>query len=960
MHDHPDRNQLPLHSPEETANRNIARLLQRADHPARPSELAMRRWRDQMRRELPAVVHRAHRRERRAFLAPLAAAALLGLGLWFVLAVDRAGTSWPIVAQTGKIELRTGDGPWHDLGAKGALARGDAVRLTDGSARLELDDGSRFDLDHGVLERDRDGLRLSSGSGEWNAASQRRASIATPLLELFATDARVRLRVREMDPLPREGTEMDRRKLAAIGGGLAVLITVVVLSTGDDPVEVVRDGETVALDEGDTATAGPGSGVAVTRGGSSVASGAHRAQEPSTDEDPVAETPLAGATREVQITLVDPDGTPIPMATLECTQPPETDLAELAAPALSLEDGSDDATIRRGSADADGRVTIRIPEAWERVVVSASAERYQEVLWTSPEAAGDGDPVAEGESIAEGELGPWTITLPFETSIVGHVIDGASGDLVAGALVGIQKDVGAQRYSDPVIRTFDEEDGSFYFGGLSPGRYWVWAYREGSVRSETITVAVAAAERVTAGDLPLTPGAAVRVVVFEERSGAPVAGACAYPHLDHLPGTVDFIHRGKSIDERVRNAGRTGADGIALLADLPLRRTLIRVLHPGYRPVDTWVEPDQDQQIEIRVPVSTGPSIRGDVIDENGERVEGSQVIAVSMTLDNKMAELSIAPVVGGAYEIENVNPGMYVVLHSTFEDDAGPFKMKFENVPADRDAIVDFVELASLATLRGHVRDTSGAPLTQAFVTVSSQNDREEVTFESSSTDAEGWFEIRNLAFRQWNVAVSKEPQSMVTIGVVELTQAIDYEQEFTIPDGAVEGIARSEDGSPAIDVELFLFSVLPEEGETEWRGRTETDSEGHFSFKGLSPGRFRLFMQGIGYRQAFSRDFTVQGDETVSHDVTVQVSGTVRVIVTDATGLPATDIGVVIRDSEGEARNLGLPVRTSAEGVYVFPSLGPGDYRVQLRRDGEELGVERMFTARMGETVEVRMTLP
>jgi len=954
---------------EATIERNIARLLRAADHPAIPSELALARWRERMRRELPAVARRERLRRRRSAFGPVAAAALLVLGLTAALPFLRdRGPSFPLRAGAAPIEIRlAGREEWRPLAGERSLRPGDSVRLGEGSPpgslEVELPGKGLFALDRGAVRNDGERLHVVRGEGEWSAPERRRGALATPLLLLRASDADVRVSVREADPHAGEGNEMSTRKLAAIGGGLAVIVTVIVLSTGDEPVEVERGGERVALREGDSAEARSASGIAVTRGEAAARSEAPAAPAPAPAGIPAADETPAESTREISLAVVDPTGLPVAGAAVAIAVSPAVAGAGDTEPAPEgdPEDAGEEVEATRNArTDEEGLARLRVPTSWTAAAVEVSAPRHAsvELPWVSPEAQGEelaGAGVPDETAVAE----PWTITLPFETSISGRVLGRENAEAVPGALVGIQRDVGPQGWSDPVVRTFEEADGSFYFGPIAPGRYWVWAYREGSVRTETTTVEVAEGQRVSGLELFLAPGAMVRVSAFEKRTGLPVAGAVAYPHLDHLPGTVDLVHRGESIDARVRNAARTGEDGVATLDDLPLRRTLLRVLHRGYRPVDVWVEPSAEAPVEVEVALEPGPSIRGDVLDAAGKPVNGTQVLAITMSLDSKMSELSMVPVVDGAYEVENVNPGMYIVLHSTFAEEDEHFKMKFTTVPADTDAVVDFVELAELATLRGRITDATGAPVPRGVVTVSTLDELGEVIFESSTTDADGRFEIRNLALKEWAVGVSSSPESMVTIGVVKLEQAIDYEEEFTLPSGAIEGTVVDLDGVPAQEVELFLFSV-DEDGELDWMGRAEAGSDGGFAFRGLPPARYRVLVQGLAVRQEFTRDIALADGAIERLEVIARPAGKVRVVVLDAAGEPAPDIGVRIVDAAGEPRNDGLPARTGADGAYEFPSLGPGEYRVQLRRGAEVLPIEKGFTAAIGETVEVRITLP
>ena len=939
-----------------------------------------------MRAELPAVVRREELRKLRARFAPLAAALLLAatIAVWF--SNDRAepelasSATYEVTARSGSPQRRGVDAPaWGPLGDISRLNPGDTVAVSPGELELRSSRGERLAFSDGRIAVLTDGIRVERGAAEWVTPSDFTGTLATPLLDITATASRVRLRVERLPtgevPLDRsawEGSDMNGKQVIGAGLGVALIVTVIVLSTGDEAVEIDREGEKTTLERGDSASVTSGGSTTVTRSGGS---GEVATREESTpDRDDIVEglaSVVDTSQREFWVEVLDPAGDPVESATVVVVE------GAVPPPATGPTDGT---RVVRGETDESGRASVKIPSEWTSWAAVSTAKRLGEQAWNWSEETGllgsedspDGVP-AEGESTDGPEIAakktattfpgateesPWRVTLPYETSILGFVIDAATGEPILGALTALQRDPGPTGWSEPVIQRSEEEDGSFYFGGLRAGTYWVWSVKEGFSRSDRWTVTLADGEQVTGDPIGLAPGVEVQVTVFDKKTGKPVPRAVVYPHLDHLPGTVDFPHRGAAFDTRVRDVARTNAQGVAVLKDLPARSTLLRVLHEGYRIVDLEAEGAPGVLEEFEVALEKGPSIRGEVINAAGEAVNESEIFAVTMTMNREKAEVLAGKIENGRYEIPNVNAGQYVVVYNGVAGDGSDMNMQFSQVVAGKDTVVDFIEVAELATIRGRILDHDGEPLARRFVTVSTIDDLGEVTFRSGTTAADGTFEIKNLPLKEWAVAVSHTPESMVTIGSMNLDQAIDYEEEFSVPSGSLIGSIRAEDGTPDIRVELFIMKVM-EEGQLDWRGRSEARPDGHFEFIGLEEGTYRVFAQGLGYRQTSSRDIEV-GEGKASIDMTISPGGTVKVIVTDAGGGAAPDIGVRIIAPEGYGANEGLPARTDNNGEYLFPSLGPGEYRVTLHRDGVPIEGVKGFTAKMGETVEVQMTLP
>jgi len=383
--------------------------------------------------------------------------------------------------------------------------------------------------------------------------------------------------------------------------------------------------------------------------------------------------------------VLDPLGSPVENAMVSMIQTSKIPNSNVPnQPRLTEGDAWQASTDESGEAV----LAIELPSGVFSWTVGVAKERFEDFLGEWQGSAREGldreDSIVLDTGLAQSSgtpEDPFVIQLPFETSIMGRVLLPDDQAASKACLVAIQRDTGNQGWAEPAITHVEDGAGSYYFGPLQPGRYWVWAYQPEFARSAKVVVEVAEGERALDVDVELELGFEAVITVLDQLSGRPIEGAAVYPHLEHVPGTVDFPHRSKRFDARVRNVAATNRSGIANIFDLPLRKTLLRVLHPDFRIAETWIEPDANGVASATIRLETGPSIRGDVVDAEGNLVDGPEIFAVTMTLDRDLSEVLAGEVIDGSYEIAHVNPGRYVVVYPGQSADGSDTKMQFTMV---------------------------------------------------------------------------------------------------------------------------------------------------------------------------------------------------------------------------------------------------------------------------------------
>ncbi len=841
------------------------------------------------------------------------------------------------------------------------------VRITRGAAiTLELDEGASLAL-AGEGRPD----RLLGGRCEIAVASGARHELEVGSFKIVTRGARIRVEVGTSTGAPNVPSEEESPMNRKVAGGAiaasAVLVTVAVLWLNEDEPPVSVDGPTgtVALERGETLVADGGGPIIartdVAADGSASAPARVERTGPATGSAPAPAVPAADA-REIRGIVQDDAEHPLAGATI----------------AFRVDGGTSESAIVEAKSAADGTFLMKIPGVAKSARVETALPRYETatVEWSAPDEEPAEDPIAGAEKNGTVVSVPdIVVTLLHETAIGGIVRRAADGEPLAGFLVSIQQyDLQTHRWFEPKVERFEGDDGRFYFGGIQPGNYHVWAYQEGMHRSEAINVTVAANEFREGVEPALSPGYSLRGTVFAKHDGKPVAGAVVYLPKGHLPGSVNYIERTFE-DTRVRDSDLTDAGGRFELDDLaPGKDLAVRVLHSDYRPVDVRVELGPGvTPPEIEVTLQEGTRFFGKVLDEEGNPRVGAGVLAFTMSMDMDLAESAMSQVdEEGSYELRHLNPGLYIVIRlKDLENDSDPtnFKMNMSRLEADRDTELDFTEVVApqFATLRGRVFDESGKPLASVGLSATSIESGD-LTFEVGNTDAEGRYEIRNLRLMGYSISVALgEARAFSVVGEMRFDKPIDYERDFVYHDLEVEGKVTEESGAPVVMGELIVLrSKTGADGKPDpaagqvFSGRGEIDATGGYEIAGLPPGEYRMLVTAPGFRRTMSKSFAL---DTTLHrrsvvDIVLEAGGGVRVRVLDPSGAPVAGALVTILDGDGDPANQGLPPKTEADGTYSYTSLGAGSYTAQVTyRDKEPVRAAFAVTAGNTETVEIRL---
>ncbi|HXO21390.1 MAG TPA: carboxypeptidase-like regulatory domain-containing protein [Thermoanaerobaculia bacterium] len=572
-----------------------------------------------------------------------------------------------------------------------------------------------------------------------------------------------------------------------------------------------------------------------------------------------------------------------------------------------------------GTADAGGEVGLTAAEGRRRIVVAAPDGRRWSGVPGAPEGAG-----AASE--------PWSWKLPEpHPPLAGRLEDGLGGAGLVGALVWSAEDPaswarsdGAGRFTLPWPVLSDAVEIHVRAAGFLP----LAARRRLGAR--------ATAEVVLA---PVRPFAG-RVV---DETGRPVAGAeiTARPH-DPRPGA----------------RARSGADGSFLLRDLwPQSAYALTAAAAGHGSATLELETGsqvagQPPEKPARVVLCRQIPVAVTVRDAKGSPLAGADValsgLAHPVSLKTGMDGSVELPAPPAAILGLSIRAPGFAPLATTWEP---PEKM--EDEPQCRAGRVPpKIELERSLEVAGRVADPRGLPLAEAEVWDLARKRK------LATTGPDGRFALHDLAVSKEGLRVCRtgfRPLELQVRPPVLEALAVTLE-----PASGIAGRVVRQDGSPAVDVEVFANQTggspkttgPPREycpTEADWRS-ARTDAGGRFLVVPLVPGWFVVTANDGAGGFADSAPVRVAASETAG-EVDLTLGPATRAVgrIVDEAGAPVLATVAVKR--------LELSTSTDADGRFTLAPLRPGDEMVEAEADW--LSVSRLVALSPGDN-EIELVLP
>lgn len=515
-----------------------------------------------------------------------------------------------------------------------------------------------------------------------------------------------------------------------------------------------------------------------------------------------------------------------------------------------------------------------------------------------------------------------------ESVVVGHVVDVATGEPVAGARVSANR----------TASVLSAEDGTFRLEGLAPGSYKPTAKADAGYGEAETSVHLGLGETSTDVLVRLHPAVTVSgvVVIKTGEQSRPCESGSAI--LTPVPNVGTNNYRGS-----VQVEGEVRMQGV-----LPGRYE-VTAYCTGYVSEDAYGEiVVADESVEgLRWEVEPGGSIRGRVVVADAEQLRGLQVVARSsggeargkmgMASTRKFGE-------DGSFVLEGLSPNKYDVqakggLVPTVDE---PLE-----VEVAEGEVVDGIELELLpeAVIQGRVQDEAGNPVTAADVRAEGPGRR----WSSDQVGDDGRFELRGLrggeyrvrAALNWSDSLRKPGTTDDDVQGEAVTVDPGEEAEVLLVvearEGSISGSVVDSAGGPIADAfvraERLSDSKAANAKNTlrraRWGGWNEqpimTDTEGGFTVEGLSEGTYTVWAVRKGGGEGYAENIAAGADGV---SIQLQPTGRMEGTVASSSGAAPQRFKVSVRDeTTGFSRTESF---FATDGRFVFEELPPGTFFV------------------------------
>lgn len=530
--------------------------------------------------------------------------------------------------------------------------------------------------------------------------------------------------------------------------------------------------------------------------------------------------------------------------------------------------------------DAAGRFSIWVGPGRERIF--ASADGYLD---------GYVDTIAPGTA---------AIALTPASSLSGIVVDGITGEPIAGAEIAIPK---ADHVYLTEVAAITGPDGRFRIEPIEAERYLVRARAPNRYGSSDGSVIVGFAQHVDGIVVKVFPAARLEGRILDAGTGAP----CSTPDLYiNAPRSSDWIQ------------AHTGADGMVRIDAVPPGEYEVNVGcgRRGLRNVPPLRVGEADiTGLTWEVPAGAG--VRGRVLDPRGAPVSGARV-SVRYSIDTTTDA-------DGRYELAGASPGPTRLFVSS---DAGAMPADGYEVELRSSAVIERdLVLLPPGRITGVVVDGNGHPIPDVEVTIR-RGSLEEGEDRPIHTADDGSFTSRTLSAGNYRVTVEDVGGSEATTTVsVRAPGTATVRLVLVTHAGTIRGTVVDDSGAPIDDA--YVVAAL-EDGsgrgavQTRWaRGDVVTDLAGAFVIERLAPGTYTIRAYRRGGGEGIVEHVVVGGSPRIQIQSTGTIVGTVR----QGIGYPGEVLVAVSDPVSGLSRT---EVYYRSDGRYAIRELPAGTYWV------------------------------
>lgn len=503
-------------------------------------------------------------------------------------------------------------------------------------------------------------------------------------------------------------------------------------------------------------------------------------------------------------------------------------------------------------------------------------------------------------------------------SFSGRVVAKETGEPVAGVSLTL---------GETAVQS--SEEGTFTFEKVSPGTWDFQATSDEHVPYTETGLVIAEGQEIRDHVVELERGEALVVLVVRAADGRPVPGA----RID-LGGPVD--RSGVGVDE----AGRA----------------TLRGLLPGAYELtashDDYASGRRNATVpvsgEVRVELTPGGSIRGVVLDREGRPVSG-RMISVGEGGDfGRDMEVTDEE---GRFTFEHVTPGERSLMLVDMDGSGGGmgFDMKTKRVTVEegKETYVEFGGPEDRKTTRVHGRLLDRGKPVAGRMLVLLPVDSPEAGFKMSMTDAEGAYDLADLAPGRYAVLVAGgSGDGFGAASTIDVTEGGEIRRDVELPAGRLSGrVVRADTGAGVPGARVMLVDGRGLERAARnlaelvplMKGQARTGEDGKFEIANAEPGEHVLVVTSDDLALVIREDVRVTEAAASPLRIEAGAGSRLKVRVEGPGGTPVSGVVLSLFTAGGRWVPLGddLAVEADPAGRTEL-RLGDGEWRVRAQADG------------------------
>ena len=463
----------------------------------------------------------------------------------------------------------------------------------------------------------------------------------------------------------------------------------------------------------------------------------------------------------------------------------------------------------------------------------------------------------------------------------------------------------------PGARTFKSDDGRFEWEYLPPGIWTVTAKATGYQRFELPGLALRKGAATSEILLPMRSGSMLRGRVYDEDTGAGIAGA-GISFREAATGRFEG-------NFRARQLATSAKDGTFVLDGVPSGRLTLSVYAPdhGDRELDVVVN---DATGPVEIALSAGGAIAGRLTAADG--VTPIQGAVGLFNLDEGFGSTRRSGPMG-EFSYEHLAPGRYQLTGHAQDGN-----VTREVVLAKNQHIEDIVLALQVGrTIRGVVRGLNPEDLKHLAISLRS-DDATGSPYSEVRVDGRGAYVLRGVKPGRAQV-VAEVTMRRQLVKTVDVPTDSDVTLDFDFPAGARLSGRVTHGGQPVARV---WISPRPAVEQPIYNYGASTSSDGTYVIENLASGEYVLFVGAFK-----SKPVQVSGDTVFDIDVPLaQLSGR---ILEEGGKVPVVDANVEIWPTEPDPARTRRWDRSNHFGQFGLAGLEPGQYLLTAYKPGYEM---------------------